>query len=102
MSNHYKLFVPKAAAKQTYHGITTIQEKLQERFINKFGGYTKTEATGGWSDGSQTVEEPVIVYDIWTDDDGEAFIKANCRWLLRNTDECEVMSIINNDIHRVS
>ena len=102
MSNHYKLFVPKAAVTQTYHGITTIQEKLQERFINKFGGYTKTEATGGWENDHQTVEEPVIVYDIWTDIGGEAFIKANCRWLLRNTDECEVMSIINNDIHRVS
>jgi hypothetical protein len=102
MSNHYKLFVPKQAAKQTYHGITTIQEKLQERFIDKFDGCTKTEATGGWANDHQTVEEPVIVYDIWSDEDGEAFIKANCRWLLRNTDECEVMSIINNDIHRVN
>jgi len=102
MSNHYKLFVPKDAATQTYHGVTSIQQKLQERFIDKFGGYTKTEATGGWENDHQTVEEPVIVYDIWTDIGGEAFIKANCQWLLRNTDECEVMCIINNDIHRVS
>jgi len=43
MSNHYKLFVPKDAATQTYHGVTSIQQKLQERFIDKFGGYTKTE-----------------------------------------------------------
>ena len=102
MSNHYKLFVPKGAASQTYHGMTTIQEKLQERFIDTFGGYTKTEATGGWANDHQTVEESVIVYDIWSDEDGKAFIKANCRWLLRNTDETEVMSIINNDIHTVS
>ncbi len=102
MSNHYKLFVPKAASETEYTSNQTIGEKLQERFINKFGGYTKTEATGGWENNGRTVEEPVTVYDVWTDENAKPFMKANCGWLLRNTNESEVMCIINNDIHRVS
>lgn len=95
---HYKLFIPKDAANTKYHGITTIAKKLQERFADKFGGYTKTESSGGWlNDDRQLIEEKVIVYDIFANNSEDAFIKANANWLLRNTGEDEVMFTKNHD-----
>jgi hypothetical protein len=32
--------------------------------VEHFGGFTAREATGGWSDGRQTITEPVTVYDV--------------------------------------
>ena len=46
-----------------------IHAETARMLINRFGGYTKYTATGGWKDNidGAYVVEPVVVYDVATD-----------------------------------
>jgi hypothetical protein len=93
---HYKIYLPKTAAKKRYTKHESVGKKLRKRFANEFGGYTKYQAKGGWqNDKNELIEETVFVYEVISNNPEDVFIKANCRWLLRNTDEKMILASID-------
>jgi hypothetical protein len=93
---HYKIYLPKNAAESKYRIGESIGKKLRKRFADEFGGYTKYEAKGGWqNDKNELIEETVFVYEVISNNPEDIFIKANCRWLLRNTDEKMILCSID-------
>lgn len=75
-------------------------DEIKRALSEKFGGYTTYDAQGGWiNEEGELIDEPVKVYETYTDNARYSVFRSIAHNVRVTTGEDAVMFTINNESH---